>query len=145
MANSEDTATDTIIVHLFHSNDHYIIFFVIYFKNLCFSIYIKHVASVWIKWFSCNLSVFVFLFLRSIVWNKQSRRVTKMSISYEHSVAQLQPFNPLSANSTKWSNILKQFVRKLPTNCFSVFDDFVGWILDFLHSFASANKVAYSI
>ena len=45
MANSEDTATDTIIVHLFHSNDHYI-FFVIYFKNLCFSIYIKHVASV---------------------------------------------------------------------------------------------------
>ena len=46
MANSEDTATDTIIVHLLHSNDHYIIFFVIYFKNLCFSIFIKHVASV---------------------------------------------------------------------------------------------------
>ena len=111
MANSEDTATDTIIVHLFHSNDHYI-FFVIYFKNLCFSIYIKHVASVWIKWLSCNLSVFVFPFLRSIVSNKQSRRVTKLSISYEHSVAQLQPFNPLSANSTKWSNILKQFVGK---------------------------------
>ena len=138
MANSEDTATDTIIVHLFHSNDHYI-FFVIYFKNLCFSIYIKHVASVWIKWLSCNLSVFVFPFLRSIVSNKQSRRVTKMSISYEHSVVQLQPFNPLSANSTKSSNILKQFVRKLLTNCLSVFDDFVGWILDFLYDFASAK------
>ena len=34
-------------------------------------------------------------------------------------------FNPLSANSTKWSNTLKQFVGKLPTNCLSVFDHFV--------------------
>ena len=32
--------------------------------------------------------------------------------------------NPLSANITKWSNTLKQF--KLPTNCLSVFDHFVG-------------------
>ena len=36
-------------------------------------------------------------------------------------------FNPLSANSTKWSNILKQFVAKLPTNCLSVIDHFVGF------------------
>ena len=35
-------------------------------------------------------------------------------------------FNPLSANPTKWSNTLKQFVGKLPTNCLSVFDHFVG-------------------
>ena len=34
--------------------------------------------------------------------------------------------NPLSANSTKWSNTLKQFVGKLSTNCLSVFDHFVG-------------------
>ena len=34
-------------------------------------------------------------------------------------------FNPLSANITKWSNTLKQFVGKLPTNCLSVFDHFV--------------------
>ena len=34
--------------------------------------------------------------------------------------------NPLNANPTKWSNTLKQFVGKLPTNCFSVFDHFVG-------------------
>ena len=34
--------------------------------------------------------------------------------------------NPLSANPTKWSNTLKQFVGKLPTNCLSVFDYFVG-------------------
>ena len=33
-------------------------------------------------------------------------------------------FEPL--NSTKWSNTLKQFVGKLPTICFSVFDHFVG-------------------
>ena len=34
-------------------------------------------------------------------------------------------FNPLSANPTKWSNTLNQFVSKLPTNCLSVFDHFV--------------------
>ena len=33
-------------------------------------------------------------------------------------------FNPLSTNPTKWSNILKQFVGKLPMNCLSVFDHF---------------------
>ena len=33
--------------------------------------------------------------------------------------------NPLSANPTKWSNTLKQFVGKLPTNCLSVFGHFV--------------------
>ena len=36
---------------------------------------------------------------------------------------------PLSANITKWSNTLKQFFSKLPTNCFSVFDHFVGLAL----------------
>ena len=34
--------------------------------------------------------------------------------------------SPLSANPTKWSNTLKQFVGKLPTNCLSVFDHFAG-------------------
>ena len=34
--------------------------------------------------------------------------------------------NPLSANLTKWSNTLKQFVGQQPTNCLSVFDHFVG-------------------
>ena len=33
--------------------------------------------------------------------------------------------NPLSANPTKLSNTLKQFVGKLPTNCLSMFDHFV--------------------
>ena len=35
--------------------------------------------------------------------------------------------NPLSANTTKWSNI--QFVGKLPTNCLSVLDHFVKLVL----------------
>ena len=34
--------------------------------------------------------------------------------------------NPFSANPTKSSNKLKQFVGSLPTNFLSVFDDFVG-------------------
>ena len=35
----------------------------------------------------------------------------------------------LSANFTKWSNTLKQVVGKLPTNCLSVFDQFVKLVL----------------
>ena len=37
--------------------------------------------------------------------------------------------NPVNANTTKWSNTLKQFVASLPTNCLSVFDHFVGLAL----------------
>ena len=37
--------------------------------------------------------------------------------------------NPLTANFTKWSITLKQFVGKLPTNCLSVFDHSVGLAL----------------
>ena len=35
-------------------------------------------------------------------------------------------FNPLSTNPTKWSNILKQFVCNLTTNCLSVFNHFMN-------------------
>ena len=42
--------------------------------------------------------------------------------------------NPLSANPTKWSNTLKQFVGNLPTNCVSVFDHFVKMALKGLMS-----------
>ena len=38
-------------------------------------------------------------------------------------------FKPLSANPTKWSNTLKQFVGNLATNCLSVFDHFVILVL----------------
>ena len=43
-------------------------------------------------------------------------------------------FNPLSANPTKWSNTLKQFVCNLPTNCLSAFDHFVKLALKGLNS-----------
>ena len=51
---------------------------------------------------------------------------TKISTSFEISFFCI---NPLSANFTKWSNTLKQFVGKFPTNCLSVFDHFVGLAL----------------
>ena len=37
--------------------------------------------------------------------------------------------NPLSANSTKWSKTLKQFMGHLSTNCLSIFDHFAGLVL----------------
>ena len=37
--------------------------------------------------------------------------------------------NPLNANPTKWPNILKQLVGKLPTNCLSVFGHFLNLTL----------------
>ena len=42
--------------------------------------------------------------------------------------------NPLSANFTKQSNTLKQFVGNLPTNYLSVFDHFVGLALNRLRN-----------
>ena len=38
-------------------------------------------------------------------------------------------FNLLSANPTKWSNTLKQFVGNFPTTCLIVFDHFWGLAL----------------
>ena len=46
----------------------------------------------------------------------------------------IQDLNPLSANFTKWSNTVKQFVGNLPTNCLSVFGHFVGLALKGLKS-----------
>ena len=51
-------------------------------------------------------------------------------------------FNPLSANPTKWSNTLKQFVGNLPTNCLSVFDHFVGLALKGLRKLFLTIKVS---
>ena len=49
--------------------------------------------------------------------------------------------NPFSANYTKWSNTLKQFVGNLPTNCLSVFDHFVGLALKGLISGCNRNEI----
>ena len=50
----------------------------------------------------------------------------------DDSEVRITQFNPLSANPTKWSNILKQFVDNLPTNCLSVLDHFVKLALKWL-------------
>ena len=47
--------------------------------------------------------------------------------------------NPLSANPTKWSNTLKQFVE--PTNRLSMFDHFVGLALKELKSIGICAEV----
>ena len=51
-------------------------------------------------------------------------------------------FNPLSANFTKWSNTLKQFVSNLGTNCLNVFDHFVKLALKGLIFLTSCNNYA---
>ena len=48
---------------------------------------------------------------------------------YPNYICHFLQLTPLSANLTKWSNKLNQFVSKLPTNCLSVFDHFVGLAL----------------
>ena len=47
-------------------------------------------------------------------------------------------FDPLSTNSKKWSNTLKQFVSNFSTNCLSVFDHFVKLALK-----GSNNRIIY--
>ena len=47
--------------------------------------------------------------------------------------------NSLSANPTKWSNTLKHFIGKLPTNCLCVFDHFVGLALKGLRMFLGSH------
>ena len=49
--------------------------------------------------------------------------------------------NPLSANLTKWSKTLKQFVGNFPTNCLSVFEHFVGLALKGLMVLLLLNMV----
>ena len=48
--------------------------------------------------------------------------------------------NPLSANPTKWSNTLKEFVGKLPANCLSVFGHFVKLALKALKELSKYQK-----
>ena len=51
-------------------------------------------------------------------------------------------FNHLSANPTKWSNTLEQFVYNLSKNYLSVFDHFMGLVLKGLS--AATNLVIFT-
>ena len=56
-------------------------------------------------------------------------KLIDLAVTFDRFVAQLtcnNSINPLNAKITKWSNTLKQFTSKLPTNFLSVFDHFVG-------------------
>ena len=52
-------------------------------------------------------------------------------------------FNTLSTNPTKWSNTLKQFFGKLPTNYLSVFDHFAGLALKGLTELPTTNHLSH--
>ena len=62
----------------------------------------------------------------AVLWSWKA--TSKISfIGNGQKIKSLNSLNPLSANITKWSNTLKH--DKLPTNCSSVFDHFVGLAL----------------
>ena len=60
----------------------------------------------------------------SFKWNNKGRTTNTHTHDALHNLIPFVQFNPLSANFTKWSNTLRHFVSKLPTNCLSVFDHF---------------------
>ena len=76
----------------------------------------------------CKISVSLYLFNISVLLRFVG--LVFCFILYCYCIRSWQRFavvfllNPLSANPTKWSNL-----RKLPTNCLSVFDHFVGLAL----------------
>ena len=56
-------------------------------------------------------------------------------------VSSIKRINPLSANTTDWSDTLKQFVGNLPTSCLSVFDHFVKLALKVLRRINTSRPV----
>ena len=60
-----------------------------------------------------------------------------------HIIKHAACLNPLSANPTKWSNSLKQFVGNFPTNCLSVFDHFVILALKESKAHRSLEVITY--
>ena len=51
--------------------------------------------------------------------------------------------NPLSANPTKRSNTLEEFVGNLPASCLSVFNHFVGLALKGLHRLNTRSSLFF--
>ena len=87
--------------------------------------------------FTCHLLVHISNWC--YIYSLRNRIV---DLFYSHFLS--ESFNPLSANVTKWWNTLKQFVGKLPTNCLSVFDYFVGLALKRLSYFQN-QSLAYHV
>ena len=110
---------------------------------------IEALIEGWTK--SVNMSAFSLIILvgTSVSWQalETSKQTISWKISYSSTFEKLNQsfdfwtlsiafiltwylyFDPLSAIFTKWSDTLKQFVGKLPTNRLSVFEHFVGLAL----------------
>ena len=73
-----------------------------------------------VKYLWCNISRKYFL---------QKQLLTVITFAKSFTTGISQGLNPLKASPTNWSNTLKQFVGKLPTNCLSIFGHFVGLVL----------------
>ena len=80
-----------------------------------------------------------YFFRRSIVWYLHRKLVRACQSILQRII------NPLSANPTKWPNIVKQFFRKLPTNCLSVFGHFVKLALKGLRRIWRQGKSYYCL
>ena len=74
---------------------------------------------------ACNIWDFCIAEKLDDLGNKQSRTLNDSTDWQLNS----ELFNLLGADFTKWSNTLKQFVGKLPTNSLGVFYHFVGLAL----------------
>ena len=70
-----------------------------------------------------------YLLLYQLQYQKMAWKLTKFTPVFVSLTFLSFTLNPLSSNPTKWSNTLKQFVGKLPTNRLSVFYHFVGLAL----------------
>ena len=66
---------------------------------------------------------YIFNMLNKKLYSQTISKISQMKFHMHSDIE--KTFNPLSANLTKWSNTLKQFVGNFPTNCLSVFDHFV--------------------
>ena len=93
-------------------------FWCLYFTYCCnvSIVYFEQVSTEWAIYLKCSEDV----------WTKFRIKIW---------MSRNEQFNPLSANATKWSNTLKQFVAKQPTNCLNVFDYFVRLALKGLRKF----------
>ena len=79
-----------------------------------------------IPWLKCRL-IYYFLFQITCSIPKVYFSEMQQSLRREH--IDVRIVIPLSANPTKWSKTLKQFIGKLPTNCLILLDHFMGLVI----------------
>ena len=99
------------------------------------------IVTNWIKWSDIEWEMLVDHCVKSVqIRTRKNSLFGNFSRSGCSSKFKILCINPLTANPTKWSNTLKQFVGNLPTNCLSVFDYFVKLVLKGLRFFIYIGK-----